>query len=202
MSHLRLPHGQRVLTHGVLLCRRSRYDFRRADAVLKALNVTSGRHVGASTGPTVAVDTVATIGSGSLDAAQHVASQPAPATPQPLGEPIINGHTAVLSLEPCLNQPPEESAANRHATDLGTEPCQNGISCAGNLTSAEREDEDDRAATGAAAKRLKLNSGSAGESRKAYLCSRLGARASYGCRVWIFEHCLLAPSHVSQGLGC
>jgi len=109
--------------------------------VLKALNVTSGRHVvaeSASAAPAVAETAPGLV---SPPAAQPDCAVPASTSPQPAGERLANGHASVA----------------------GTAPCQDGGEHAGSvLQHSAPGDEDDGAAMGAATKRLKLDAGIAG----------------------------------------
>ena len=134
------------LSCGALCCRRGKCDFRRADAVLKALNVTSGRHVVAEAAPAAApAETESALGLFSPPATQPGCSAPAQTSAQPV----------------------EERPANGHALATGAAPCRGHDEHAGSvLQHSAQGDEDDRAAMGAATKRLKLDGGVAGVALK------------------------------------
>ena len=139
---------------GVFHSRRGKYDFRRADAVLKALNVTSGRHVVANSAATASAGAETAPGLVASPTVQPESSTPAPISPQPVGERPANGHAGVI----------------------GTATCQNGDEHAGSAQQqSARGDEDDGAAMGAATKRLKLDAGTSGVELQAH--SAKAARA-------------------------
>ena len=109
--------------------------------MLKALNVTSGRHVvAASAAPAAAVADTAT-GTVSPPAVQPDACESSPANPLPAGERRANGHASPTGTAPCQNGDEHDNGASQHSARGG---------------------QDDGAAMGAATKRLKLDGSMAG----------------------------------------
>jgi len=125
--------------------------------VLKALNVTSGRHVVASPASPAAA-----------------AAETAPDLVSP---PVVQPDCAAPSV--ISPQPVGERPANRHVSAMDTAPCPDGDEHVGvALQHSARGDEDDGAAMGAATKRLKLDGGIAGVALESHRACQYGGSAA------------------------